>query len=71
MKTAIEKNYEVNADGNRSFNGSAREVSRVAVEWKKQGHNPKAFAVTSGEMIETREVEITTVSETAKRLKGE
>jgi plasmid stability protein len=73
MKTATEKkSYEVNADGDgRSFNGSAREVARVAVDWKKQGHSPKAFAIESGEMIETREVEITTVNETAKRLKGE
>lgn len=62
------RSYEVNAGGNRSYNGNAKDVADVAVEWKRQGHAPKAFAIIVDDKIETREVEITTKRQTAKSL---
>jgi len=63
------KKYEVNANGNRSYqSNSAAEVADVAVTWKRQGHEPKAYAILVGDRIETREAEITTKRATAKAL---
>jgi len=60
--------YEVNANNNRSFSGSAKDVADVAVTWQRQGHEPRAYRICVGDKIETREVAITTKRETAKSL---
>jgi len=63
------KTYEVNADNNRTFTGNARDVAEVAVSWQKAGYRPAAYAITTGPTgIETHEVAISTVRETARQL---
>lgn len=38
--------YEVNADGNRSYQSTRKSsVMSVFKSWKKQGHNPQAFVM--------------------------
>lgn len=40
------KNYEVNANGNRSFSDSRKSaVMDVYRAWKRQGHRPKVYAI--------------------------
>lgn len=63
--------YEVNANGNRRHSSSnAARVALVAAAWKEQGHDPKAWAVTRNDrdLVESREVKISTAKATAKAL---
>lgn len=64
--------FETNANGNRSYsNSSASKVANVAVAWRTQGHEPKAYAILDGDngaAVKVIEVQITTARETAKAL---
>lgn len=61
--------YEVNANGNRTFTSrSAASVASVAAQWLKQGHQPKAYAIKSGDKIAVVEVAVSTAKKTAKSL---
>lgn len=61
--------YEVNTTSKSYSNKSAKSVAKVAAEWKKQGLNPSAYAVKDVDgKPSVQQVEITTVSATAKAL---
>ena len=46
--TTTKKNYEVNADGDRSFaSGRKAAVMSVAKAWRRQGHRPQVYAIGS------------------------
>jgi hypothetical protein len=62
--------YEVNANGNRSFGGTAAAVASVAATWAKQGHEPKAYAILVGDTVRTVCVPVTTARATAAALKS-
>jgi hypothetical protein len=62
--------YQIYANGNREFSSdAAKAAASVAVAWKKQGHEPKAWSVF-GDPVKTTEVAISTVAGTAKALKS-
>ena len=57
--------YQIYANGNREFaSRNASKTASVAVAWKKQGHDPKAWTV-HGDPVKCVEVSVTTVSSTA------
>jgi hypothetical protein len=62
--------YEVNANGNKSYrNASAKKVAEVAVAWKKNGFEPKAYALADvGGTITVNEAAVTTIAATTKAL---
>jgi hypothetical protein len=62
--------YEVNAKANKSFrDASAKKVAEVAVTWKKNGYEPKAYAISEVDgKITVAEAAVTTITATAKAL---
>ncbi len=62
--------YEVNAKANKSFrDASAKKVAEVAVTWKKNGYEPKAYAISEVDgKITVAEAAVTTIAATAKAL---
>lgn len=63
--------YQVFADGKAGFNSnSAAQVADVAVYWKKEGRNPKAWAVAAVGLgpVRMAEVEVSTIKKTAAGL---
>lgn len=61
--------YEVSANGNRTYrNGSAAKVAAVAAAWRRQGHEPRAYAILDGEApYAVRIVPVTTATATETR----
>lgn len=53
-------NYEVNANGNRTYaNANKAKVMSVAKAWKKQGHEPKMYAILEIEgKVATEEIKV-------------
>lgn len=64
------KTYEVNANGNRSYQSeSAAKVADVAATWAKQGHEPKAYVIFGEDKIRIVNVPVTTKKATATALR--